>query len=725
MTLQGIQVTFTNGSSTYQFKNVKSVTWADAFDKKLLVDSTTEVGYLVKTITIQGFIIVPIGIQNTAAQQTLEDSLKNIGSGTLTYTGVTNIQNVRLSSLSFEAYRGNPVCQFTIIFETNSDNPHSQSTVVINGITLDPTPSVVDSIKSQSQHQGLNNLKSRFFKISGRFKGNQSQVAISYANLVAAVQTSQNQTLVITVGADSFTVVPDSLEFESPEIDDTGASRRYTFACSTYENYLIEPYSFGESAYTFGAIVLDVLESIKHDSKIEHTTSPNLFYIIEESISISGKKYFSDYASYETARQALREIPSSTSAAIQNSFSVQSQNQNYLFLEDVSVSDFKRDGNNPVDNSFRYSAKLSLVWRWRKSLNVTTFNTNSTILGILWHDVKSVSFNSSVDDHGVVTGKSVNITGRILTDTAYANALAKLGTKVDYDTNLKDLYLTSINASSVDEISSGGTKAKVYSVSVSANQLSTPAQYSYFLSAQFAVLKTDTTQFTNSPIIFSSVTSRSKSISNRFDSLLQKFKVTSISLSITGEVHQVDSGSGAPSAPSQVVALFDAINAEIEVGIEADRVNQANWKYFISNISVGNWESFIHPILKTLYWRQSVTVNANVTFDLASSGGGSEPDYIDTTSFIWDKDAPKFVTLQVLGYGTVFKKIGVEPQRATINAERTYSSKSLYQANGFPTAPSLNILIPQFPSTNMKIKETRESRGLTNRITQEWLQTGT
>ena len=102
--------------------------------------------------------------------------------------------------------------------------------------------------------------------------------------------------------------------------------------------------------------------------------------------------------------------------------------------------------------------------------------------------------------------------------------------------------------------------------------------------------------------------------------------------------------------------------------------------FFFNSMSFGDFKPFVHPTLKTGYWKQSISISATVVFDIVG-GTNSEPDTVDTTSHITNDQTIKFTAIQVMGFGTVFKAIGINPATAVTTVQRQYKNQRLLDAD--------------------------------------------
>jgi hypothetical protein len=632
--------------------------------------------------------------ENISAQETLETQWRNVGGGILTYTGMTNIEDVRFLSLEFADYRGNPIAEFTITFATEEANVHAHSSNKIGDVTLTPAnkyeqPSVREAIRAQGVDEQMVNNKARAFTLEGDIVGTTlDEINTAQAALVAEIENKA--TVVLTLSSDTaspgaYTVRSQRVEFGAPKMRDNTVARRYTYEAVTHDDYTKEPYTFGEVAQSFGGISLDVVKSVDHNTERDKNDVGPAYPIGEEKLIVQGKRYFSSYTAYSTFRDLFSPIPV-------NTYKVTSTSGNTLELTDVNVTEMQRDGNFSADNSKRYSAEVTLEFNWIKSYQDSTFEFTSTHFGVNWYEVESVTFGVEVNDKGHITSRSVNVSGTVLGSTNFDALKGKVGTSVDWDTTYNNLYVTSVGVNSVETIYVPGTGAtKVYNVSASASQLDNASQAFHFLTGIFNLSKAGGagTSYATGQFIFDNIISRTKSVSNRFNQQVMKFTVTSITISVSGEIFDNDS-SGNPASPSKSVDLFNKIdallNAEVSnqsgVNVHSGGIilpSNDDIHFMLNSVNIGGWDSFTDEQTGARRWKQSVSLSATAVFDLVG-GANSQPDTVETRSENVVLEAPKYQQLQVVNFGTVFKRVGTTPEKLVVTYQIRWKDEQLYKA---------------------------------------------
>lgn len=725
-----IQLIFSRGATEVELKHVRTVEWESVAVPEVIVGTASRVGKRQRLITIRGFFNLTMFQDTVAAQQALETNLRSVGVGTLSYTGATDFEDVRFQALSFDEYRGNPVADFTITFTTEEDNVHAHIDNKIGSITLTPVngyeqPSIKDAISVQGDDEQLNNLRRRSFTITGDIVGADLEaVMLAQADLVAEVENKN--TVVITVSSTtstpgSFTVRPRSLNFDSPRLKDDKTARSYSFECVTHDDYTKEPYTLGEVPQSFAGISIDVVNGVDHNVDRERSDVGPLYSVLEETLVVTGKKYFADWTAYTAFRNIFLPIPA-------NTYITTSGTSNVLELTDIDVGKFERDGNQSSGDK-RYSATVILTFTWLKSIQDTNFEFLQTHFGVSWYKVESVSFSVSFDDFGNLNTRSVNVSGSLTGLAQFDQLKAKVGTKVDYDGVYTDLYVTNVSINNVDSQIVSGTKVKIISVSVTASQLDTASQAFHFLSGVFDFAKAGAggTTYSTETLTFDKITNRTKSFSNRYDGANSEFKVTSINFSVSGEVFSSDTA-GAPTDADKYVILFNKIDSLLKAN-KSDAVKHTQTPtqllptdgaihFMLTNINIGGWEPFIDEATGVRRWKQTVSLSATAVFDLAGSSD-TAPDFVETRSESIDEEVPKYTQLQVLGFGTVFKRIGTTPEKLTVTYQVRWKNEALYELDN---AAGLNFKSDNVgegswrgAGKNNKSKDRRENRALTNR----------
>lgn len=739
-----IEVIFSNvpdgGTNTVNIKYVRSVQWSSFAEEGVIVDETKRVGKRRREISVNGFINKGLFLHSQSAQQQLESDLRAVGFGTISYTGISDITSVRFLSLEWEEYRGNPIAQFTIRFVTEEDNVHAHAVNKIGSLILVPEngydePTVKESIRAQAVGEQLVNNKARQFVIEGDFVGTTLEELNTYqAAIVAEVENKDTVVLTLssaTLAPGTYTVRTQRVEFSAPRVRDNVIARRYVIEAVTHDDYTKEPYTLGEVEQTFGGITLDVTKSVKHDVVRDKIDFSLLYTVNDETLTVSGKKYFTGWTAYTTFRDLFRPVPALT-------YLFSSPTGNTLELVEADVSQMQRDGNFSSDNGKRYSAEITLTFRWIKAYQDINYEFASNHFGIDWYEVQNVNFGVTVNDKGHVVSRTLSVSGSVLSATQFNDLKAKIGTKVDWDTTYNNLYLTSVTVGRVETIIAPGVgKTKIHYISISASQLNTATQAHHFLDSLFKMSKAGGagTSYSADTILFDNVTNRTKSISNRWNGTEQKFTVTAISVSLSGDVFDNDNGSGSPQTPNKVNDLFNKIDALLNApkSEQTSANNQpgnlalpenTDIHFMITNFNVGGWEPFVDEVNGQRRWKQSVSISATAVFDLSGNTSDTQPDTIESRSETVTLESPKYQQIQIVGFGTVFKRVGTTPEKLTVTYQKSWKNAELYrQANlsglNFG-ADNIGVGTWRGSGKNVKVRDEQSNRGLTNYHTVEY-----
>ena len=337
-----IQLIFTNGSQTVELKYVRNVQWGVVQDDESIISSARR-GQRVRSVTINGFLNKSMFADNVAAQQQLETDLLSVAEGTLQYTGAADIENARFVRLDFQEFRGNPICEFTIEFETNEDNVAAHNPIQIGALTLSPAngydhASVNDRIATQGPDEQLVNNRNREFVIEGSFVGaDLDTINEKQADLIAEVENKTTLVVTLSTGSGAFvgsyTVRPGQLEFSSPMLRERNVARTFRFTCRTFEDYGKEPYTLGEVPQTYGNITFDVVKGVDNNRNREKTSAGNVYADLTEELIVRGQRWFRTWTEYTTFRDSFDPINTL------NHFVV-SATGNRLELSDINVGSF-------------------------------------------------------------------------------------------------------------------------------------------------------------------------------------------------------------------------------------------------------------------------------------------------------------------------------------------------------------------------------------------------
>jgi len=756
-----IKVTFTNGTNTATLTHVRNISWSTKASISLFESTVNAQNRLVKAVTITGYINQGFWENDVQAQQQLETDLRAVSLGSIQYSGLTDIADARFTSLEFSEFRGNPLAEYKIQFETQADNISAHSPVQIGSQVLSLAEgftdiSIDDSLSTQGDDETISPLKSRSFNISGSVVGSTlSEVNGNSDKIQVALQNVLSVVLTLSDGSSGsvYTVRPRTIDISSPIVRDQSTSGTFRVQLRTYDDYTKGPYTLGEQQQTFGTILWDVVDDVSHDYNFDESTLA-VARVLSESLTVSGKRYYGNWSDYNTARDSFdseASVPAYISSPTQ--YQISSSTGATLTLRSVDYGSLKRDGNDPTTDAKRYSASVVAKWEFVESVSESSIDSGTGIgvnyLGISFDTVTSISPSVQLDPLGNVTSRSASVSGTVLTPstsklTTINQLVALRSTKQVLSQGLTqdiDYYISSVNISSVETEFIAGSSFTRISVSISGSQLNTASQAKYFISKTFGLGNFNTGNTPTSPTI-DSVTSLSKSFA--YTSYQGEDRIESISISCSGEVWQPDIGSGAPQNPNVNIELFNKLDSTLRAPFStADSGSagtaaadpggnvlptaQSGEAWTIGSINIGNWVSFVKPTAPNAgdrYWKQTLSMGVKVAYDVTGVSGGtssSPPVLVTTQSSSITLPAPKFVQLQVAGFGTVFKRVGTTPGRAVMTAEAKYRDSKVFNPGG-------DLPTPEEPAQGggvsnwEQVKTSQERRNLVLRQVKEYIQ---
>ena len=751
-----VKVTFTNGSDSLTLDYVRNISWSTTVNPNVLISTADKSAKLTRSITINGYINKSMWSDNIQAQQQLETDLQSVAVGSIQYQGLTDIEDARFTTLTFDEFRGNPITEFTIEFVTEADNIHAHTPISIGSTALSLTNGftdleVDDSLSVQGDDESISKLKSRSFTISGSIVGaNLSEVNANAKRLENELDGDATVTLSLSSGSggDVYTVRPRSIDISSPRLRNQSDARTFSVTLATHDDYLKEPYTLGEVQQTFGAITWDNVESVEHDYDFR-TNASGSEKITSENLTVSGKHYFTSWSDYDTARQTWHGVSSlAPNISSPAAYQIVSQTGATLTLRSLSYGELERDGNFPATDAKRYSAQVTGNWEFVASDAQLSIDSSATYLGQSFDTIDSISPTVQLDEVGNVTSRSASVSGTIsvsagLKSSTINSLLALRGTSQQLNSSLANddaYFINSVNIASVETEFIGLAETVRINVTISGSKLDTAAQAKFFISRTFNLGNLQGGNAPTSPFL-NSVTSLSKSFS--YTSFAGEERIESISITAGGETWEADNGNGEPTNPTKNIELFNRLDSTLKAPFPTadsgstgssqlpDAGNiiptaQAGESWTITSINLSGWEPFVKHFgagAGERYWRQTINIGVKVNYDVTgvSGGSGSSPVFVQTESESITEPSPKFVQLQVAGFGTVFKRIGTNPGKATTTIEKKYRDTKVFDPTSTvpdpptPTATGVGTFTP--------VKKTTERRNLAIRKTFEFIQT--
>lgn len=765
-----VQVTFTNGTDTVELAYVRNISWSSTASLNLFDKTTDPRNRLVKQITINGYINQSVFESNVAAQTQLENDLKQVSLGAIKYDGLgaAGIEDCRFTGLEFEEFRGDPISSYTISFITQADNIHAHSNVIIDTLTLSYANgftdiAIQDNLGVQGDDEQIVSDKRRTFTISGSIVGETvSEINGNADKLQTELQSKDSVTLTLSSssGGSTFDVRPKSIRINAPTKRSQDTPRTFSIELATYDDYTKEPYTLGEVQQTYGGITWDVVQTVDKQHTFNKSVQ-GVNKVTEESLTVTGKVYYDSWQSYDNDRNFWNPengVAPFVDTLQAPTYSISSSTGATLTLRNVSLSAVERDGNFPITNAKRYSSSVSAQWAFVASETENSLSNGQVqYLGFTFDTVSSISPSVSLDEQGNEISRSVSVSGTLVCPesdkTVKINELLSLrgqshplttgGASGD-----NDYFVTSVNVSSVDTEYAGAAYVRI-TFTINASQLNTANQSIFFISKTFNLgnFKSVTSIVGEQPLI-SHITSLSKSFN--YASFNGEERVESISISCGGEVWQPDVGAGisngAPVDSDVNIRLFNALDRTLHADFpsnsasgplsgssgssQSTTANQvlptslAGESWTINSINIGPWEPFIkqtNPNAGERYWKQNISLSVKVMYNVTGLSGasGSDPIVVVTKSQSITDPSPKFVQLQVAGFGTVFKRIGTNPAKAIMTAESKYKDLKSFPEQADPPTPDL----PPSPASQWgKLKDTTERRNLVIRRSVEYIQ---
>ena len=755
-----VKVTYTNGTDSLTLQFVRNISWSTTVNSDVIISTSDQQSKLTRQVTINGFINKSMWVDNVQAQQQLETDLQAVAVGSIKYDGLTDIEDARFTSLSFNEFRGDPLTEFTITFETETANIHAHAPISIGSLALTVANGftdieVEDSLSTQGKDEALSKLLKRKFTLSGKIIGSSLSEVNGNADRIQSELDGNSETtlsLSSTSGGTVYTTRVRSIDISSPGVRDQSTPRRFSVSLETHDDYAKEPYTLGEVQQTFGTITWDKVDSVEKDISF-NTTTNNRQSINSESFVVQGLQYFDGFTSFDTERLTWNNpttLPPHISTP--GAYSITSQSGATLTLRSLSFGDLNRAGNFPVTNAKRYSSSVTGTWEFVEGDEQKSIDSSETYLGILFNTVDSFSTTVQLNGQGIETRRSASVSGVIEVPVsgkqlAVDSLLDKRGTSQLLRLGLTDdtsYFISSVNIQSIDTAFRGGAEVALIKVSVAANKLDTAQQAKFFIGLTFNLNNLSSNGGATSPFI-DNITSLSKSFS--YTSFAGEERISTISISCSGETWASEvAAAGAPSQgpqnPTRNIELLNKLDSTLRANFPTassgsqgtsavpDTGNvipnaQPGESWTLNSISVGPWEAFVKPVNNPnglRFWKQTISLNIKVAYDVTGISGGSQsqPVFVDTESVSITEPTPKFVQIQVAGFGTVFKRIGTNPAKAVATRERKYSNMRVFDASHTPSDPSQ----PTVPGggTFTILKKQTDRRNLTVRRTLEFIQ---
>ena len=605
----------------YTFPHVTTVTPGSDLSVEMIIGAGKK-PYRTKTLQVKGYVLNYSKSALASAQKDLENSLSVIGRATLTYPGVDDYE-ARVNNITWEEWNGNPIIRYTVTLETSEENPFSKN-VSIDGNALIPIPKVSDRYQEHNIDETVSLSYEKTITLDGKFEGAIADVDIYEQNLRSWLSTALTVNLTIPTGV--YVCKVTNFEFGTPDATSTGVVKTYSISLKTYPDYSLEDFHSGDNGLTIIGISIDATTSYKHG-----ITRDNSGNITGETISVSGKKYFTSFDNCNNFKPTIDQ-------KVIEAASLTSLSGNVLALKDVSWSEPKRDGYF-VSGERRYSLSFSLNF----DLDSSASQLNPGILfGINFTDLSSLSYSASVDADGIVTTRTKSGSGKV---TAANLPTSRPGLSVVEDGYT--YYITSLSFGARDA-------AGLTQLSVSGQTLDSTQAALELMPYIFAGFHLD------------HLTGKNKSVSYQWNDCVEAYVAVSISRSVTGYRFDND---------GNIENLIETIN------------RHAN-ELFITSVSVSERERVKYEGVDR--YRFSISISG-IEY-LARQADCKKADDIKEQNTRTIEDATvKFAQIPIPGLGIIYKKIGMNPAFETITINRTARTEGIYRTMAMPADPATSI----------------------------------
>lgn len=645
-----ISVTF--GSTS--LPSVRSVQKSNKLLTDIWNDNTNNKSVQSRELVIDGIVFHqnyahgPGAIKNAFnSYNTLEAALRAEGLATLTFGGVA-FTNTRLASINFEKYSNNPAIFYTATFATDLSNSFAETVTLQDGsgtTTFNPIPSVEDEFVRQDPTITWSTQTSsaaKRIRLKGRFRGTSAEISTYEDEIKSRCTTDPTITLTIPTGI--FTVKCQSFKFSTPEqVNETGA-KEYDLEFFTEKNYSIESENLPNTPVTYGSILFSVLKS--YSSQIGRINNNGVYEIDSETLNVSGEIYFSSFAAAEAYRANIASSPNTPDTIT----SITGKTLNAI---SSNYSAPIREGRDTSGNQ-RYVLSCSLSFEWEPRVQDINVSYSENIFGITWFTIASKNYGGTVDFCGLKTQDTLSVSGKV-------SSIPSISVGNSYTVDGKLYYVTGVSYN-------GRDKQGRYDLTVSGRTLDTLEQAIAFLAVALPV----------SGQVLNEMTSYNKSATYKYNSL-NGYRITSVNVSISGNMFV---GNGDANG------LLTMIN-------EFSQFRGGNLREFrVTNISVGNKQSFVDPSNCQIGFKQSVSVSYTINFEPDGNTSGSrnkDATIIEDEAVEIQQIRNKYTQIQIPGGSLIFKKTGLEPGKVKFSVTRRRvggNGTIFFDYPDYPSAPS-------------------------------------
>lgn len=631
-------------------------------------------GALSKTWNIDGYILAFDGAlmsQKEALETSLIDQgdcALNIDNGKVTFQG-------RVARINWSAYHTGPIWTYSIEFVPESkSNPFIGTVQVGSTVLANPTPALTEKYKTVTDDDPISAIYSRTFELSGRYIGTKAQIESFYDALEAEITTPTDGYFTFTTPMGIYQARCIAFDVQRPEAIEIQQPVTWTMTVETKRDYSIEQYQMGHTPVNIAGITFDILNSFSHTIERIQIGTTSTFKIDSESMSWSLTKFFNSVANADAYKPNFESLLNSRTTMF-------SPTGTLLECKSISYNVVTRSGYYSNGDK-RYALTISLTFSKPSGERVMP---GGMAFGIYFNELDSDSLGVSIDENGSVTSRSRNVSGKMSYSPVSILGQAIIENGYTY-------YITGVNVGAIDENG-------LYAVSVSGRTLDNAKQAELFISEAF------------DGAFFDDVTSKSRSVSQNEIGDTNTYEVTSMTESISGYMWGRDAGA--------VLGLVTLAQSTVGIGK-------------ITNASHGAKEPFTRPDTKQETYRQSASLTRVTNYaatEVDEETGEeeettepprfdpSQPDIKIDETWTIDKQTDRFQVITIPGGEIVYKKVGVNPAKATARITKTAVNYKKFESMDFPSDPQVP---PGFTGDNEETVDRKGEQGLSRWREKAW-----
>lgn len=568
----------------------------------------------------------------------LEDDLRNEGSATLSIPGYGNVDDARLTAVSYDELANGPVISFALTFAADTKNVHRDKQIALSStsynLNFTTLPELSDSWELQDPTIAASSqsmTKNRTFQIRGTFGGANGDIPAFRDNLENVLTDTA---LLLTTERGAFSVTVLDYSFSSPPEIDQDSSLTYEMTFVLEENFSLENHNLSHSGGTFGDVTFDIVTGFNHS--IEYQQVGGNYEVVGENISVNGIVEFSTFAAAEAYQAQFK-------SSVDSPKSITSTTGNSLTIVSTDYSEPSREGRDTSGNQ-KYNLSGSINAQLLFDKHNVVVSSDETLLGIMWDLINSKNYGGTLNVVGQKTSDTISVSGKTATIPTVLVG--------NFDGTY---YLTNF---SIDGRDTDGR----YNINASGRTLDT-----------FELLEQFITDTFNGTVLVNEVTSHQRSTTYRFK--LGEYEQTSWSETMSGSIHL---GSPTQDARDTVLPLIETATAATKQLSD----------FRITNVSVGAKEPVVIKGTKQTIFKQSITLSGtrNFTPD-ASSGGGGGVSIVEESTFEVQQISNRYNQITIPGGPLIFKKTGLNPGRVTKTNTRRRVGGDATDSIDAPPAP--------------------------------------